>query len=105
MKLTEVQEFMQDEYFLYGYDHALHTFSKDDIRRKYQDIALKAGYRNTAENNLKINYDPNVEVHIFSRENKINESSLIIEAPVEKKFGESISFKVAARAELTSLYK
>ena len=92
-----------NQYYQYGYDHALHNFSKDSVSRKYQDFFVSAGLRNTAVNDFKVNYNPNVTAHIFSRENKINESSLIIEAPVEKKFGESISFKVAAIANLTNL--
>ena len=92
-----------NQYYQYGYDHALHNFAKDSVSRKYQDFFVSAGLRNTAVNDFKVNYNPNVTAHIFSRENKINESSLIIEAPVEKKFGESISFKVAAIANLTNL--
>jgi len=91
-----------NEYFLYGYDHSLHTFLKDDIRRKYQDIALSAGFRNTTENNFKLNYNLNAAAHIFSRENLISESTLMLEAPVEKKFSEKVSFKVGARADLTN---
>ncbi len=92
-----------NQYYQYGYDHTLHNFSKDSVSRKYQEFFVSAGLRNTAVNDFKVNYNPNVTAHIFSRENKINESSLIIEAPVEKKFGESISFKVAAIANLTNL--
>ncbi len=92
-----------NQYYQYGYDHTLHNFSKDSVSRKYQDFFVSAGLRNTAVNDFKVNYNPNITAHIFSRENKINESSLIIEAPVEKKFGESISFKVAAIANLTNL--
>ena len=91
-----------NEYFLYGYDHALHTFSKDDIRRKYQDIALTAGFKNTTVNDFNLNYNLNAGAHIFSRENKISESTLMLEAPVEKRFGEKVAFKVAARADLTN---
>ena len=91
------------QYYQYGYDHGLHTFPKDSVRRKYQDFTIAAGLRNIAVNEMHINYNPNVEAHIFSRENKVNESSLILEAPVEKKFTESISFKVAARADITNL--
>jgi hypothetical protein len=92
-----------NQYYQYGYDHTLHNFSKDSVSRKYQEFFVSAGLRNTAVNDFKVNYNPNVTAHIFSRENKINESSLIIDAPVEKKFGESISFKVAAIANLTNL--
>ena len=91
----------QREYYQYGYDHSLHTFLKDDIRRKYQDIALSAGFRNTTENDFKVNYDPNAALHFFSRANKVSESSVILDAPVGKRFGEQVAFKVAARAELT----
>ncbi|MEP6594525.1 MAG: hypothetical protein ABJA71_01210 [Ginsengibacter sp.] len=91
-----------NEYFLYGYDHALHTFSKDDIMRKYQDIALTAGFRNTTVNDFKLNYNLNAGAHVFSRENKISESTLMLEAPVEKRFGEKVAFKVAVRADLTN---
>ncbi len=90
------------QYYQYGYDHAINTFSKDAVSRKYQDIIVSAGLRNIATNDLLVNYNPNIEAHIFSRENKINESNLIVEAPVEKKFGEAVSIKVAARADLAN---
>ncbi|MDB5221685.1 MAG: hypothetical protein JWN83_352 [Chitinophagaceae bacterium] len=90
------------QYYQYGYDHALHTYPKDSVSRKYQDFSVAAGLRNIAVNDANINYNPNVEAHIFSRDNKINESTLILEAPVEKKFGESVSFKVAAKADITN---
>jgi hypothetical protein len=90
------------QYYQYGYDHVAHTFPKDSVSRKYQDFTVAAGLRNIAVNDLNINYNPNVEAHVFSRENKINESTLILEAPVEKKFGKSVSLKVAARADITN---
>lgn len=91
------------QYYQYGYNHALHSFPKDSVSRKYQDFFVSAGLRNTAVNNFNVNYDPNVTAHIFSRENKVNESSLIIDAPVEKKFGESVALKVTGDVTLTNL--
>jgi len=91
------------EYFLYGYNHSLDSFSKNDVRRKYQDIAFGAGFKNTVANDFNVTYNPNAEVHVFSRGNKISETTLIFNAPAEKKFGEKVSFKVAAKAELTNL--
>ncbi|HUS01834.1 MAG TPA: hypothetical protein VMY77_08910 [Chitinophagaceae bacterium] len=90
------------QYYQYGYDHAAHTFPKDSVSRKYQDFTVGVGLRNIAVNDLHVNYNPNVEAHIFSRENKVNESTLILEAPVEKKFGESVSLKVSAKADITN---
>ena len=62
--------FAQHEYYQYGYDHALDTFTKDDIRRNYQDISASVGFRNIAANDLNINYNPHLEFHAFSRENR-----------------------------------
>ena len=95
--------FGQHEYYQYGYDHAMHNYTKESIRRRYQDIQINGGFRNIAVNNFNVNYNPNIQANIFSRENTITESSLIADVPVEKKFGESISFKVDAKADVTSL--
>ena len=83
-----VLAFAQHEYYQYGYDHALDTFSKEDIRRSYQDFSASVGFRNIAKNDLEFNYNPHLEVHDFSRENKASETTLILNLPAEKKFGE-----------------
>ena len=88
--------FSQHEYYLYGYDHTLDSFKKADIRRSYQDFSAGVGYRNIAANNLKFVYDPHLEVHEFSRENKATETTLILNIPVEKKFSDKVSVKVTA---------
>ena len=90
------------QYYQYGYDHKLQTFIDEDIRRKYQDFTVAAGLKNISVNDLNINYNPAVEAHIFSRENIIDESTLVLDVPVEKKFGESVSIKLAARADITN---
>lgn len=90
------------QYYQYGYDQTLHAYPKDSVSRKYQDFSVAAGLRNIAVNDLHVNYNPNVAAHVFSRQNKVNESTLILEAPVEKKFGESVSLKVAAKADITN---
>lgn len=92
----------QNEYFQYGYDHSLHDFLKDSLRRKYQDVSVRAGIKNVAVNDYNINYNPHAEVHVFTRQNKISESTLILDAPVESRFGDNVAFKVSARADLTN---
>ena len=88
--------FSQHEYYLYGYDHTIDTFNKSDIRRSYQDLSAKVGFKNIAANDLDINYDPHLELHAFSREGKINETTLLLNLPAEKKFGEHVSIKLTA---------
>ncbi len=88
--------FAQHEYYQYGYNHAKDTFNKANIRRSYQDLSASVGYRNIAVNNLNINYDPHLELHAFSREGKISETTLLLNLPAEKKFGDNVSIKVSA---------
>ena len=88
--------FAQHEYYQYGYDHLLDSFNKADIRRSYQDLSAGIGFRNIAVNDLNFIYDPHLEVHEFSRENKASETSLLFNLPAEKKFSESVSLKVTA---------
>ncbi len=90
--------FAQHEYYLYGYDHAKDSFAKSDIRRSYQDLSASVGYRNIAANNLNFIYDPHLEFHAFSRENKATETTLLLYIPVEKKFSDAVSFKLNATA-------
>lgn len=88
--------FAQHEYYQYGYDHAVDTFSKADIIRSYQDLSASVGFRNIAVNDADINYDPHLELHAFSREGKVNETTLLLNLPAEKKVGENVSIKVTA---------
>jgi hypothetical protein len=88
--------FAQHEYYQYGYDHSLDSFRKADIRRSYQDLSAGIGFRNIALNDLKFTYDPHLELHTFSRENKASETTLILNIPAEKKFSETVSLKINA---------
>lgn len=93
---------MHDVY-LYGYDHALYNYNKkDSVRNQFQDVMLKAGFRNTTMGEFGIKYNPNVQVNIFTNKNKLSESSLIVTAPVEKQFAESFALKVEGKADITS---
>ena len=90
-------EFAQHEHYLYGYNHAIDSFAKSDIRRSYQDFSASVGFRNIAHNDIGINYDPHLEVHEFSRENKATETTLMVNLPAEKRFSDAVSFKIEAR--------
>ncbi|MEP7143534.1 MAG: hypothetical protein ABI707_11720 [Ferruginibacter sp.] len=92
----------QQDYYLYGYDHLLHNYGKSDVLQRFQDVSLKGGIRNKDKNETGINYNPNVEISIFSNQDKLTESSLVVETPVEKTFGEVFSVKVAAKADITT---
>lgn len=92
---------VQDNY-LYGYDHALHNYSKADVLQRFQTLSLSGGIRNKAETGTGINYDPHVEVNLFSNEKKATESSLVLTVPVSKTFADAFTIKAAAKADITS---
>jgi hypothetical protein len=58
----------QQDYSLYGYDHLMHNYSKSDVLQRFQDITVKGGIRNKAENETGINYNPSVQINVFSNQ-------------------------------------
>ena len=94
--------YSQNYYYLYGYDHNIYTFKKDQLRQQFQDITFTGGIRNTITTPLRISYNPNAEVNFFTNKNKLSETTLKINLPVQKQFGESVSFKVEGKADFTN---
>lgn len=92
----------QRNYNLYGYDHELFDFKKSEVRQNFQEVNIKAGIRNTATTPLRISYNPNVQVNIFNRRDYLTETSFLFDIPVEKKFGDQVTFKVAAKGDFTN---
>lgn len=95
--------FSNHQYFQYGYDHTLYPgYSKDDLRRSYQDVNVKLGYRNTAPNTLGIDYNPHVEFHTFGRESFVKENTFIFNLPAEKRFGDKVLAKLAVKGNINA---
>lgn len=92
----------QHDYYLYGYDHLAHTYNKADVLQRLTNVKLKAGFRNRDVNESGISYDPNVEINIFTSQNKLSESSLLFIAPAEKSIDDKFSIKLTAKADITS---
>lgn len=94
----------QNNYFLYGYDHAIFDYKKEDIKQHFQDINITAGIRNTNITAYHISYDPSVSLNIFSNIGKLNETTFTVNAPVEKKFGDNFALKVVAKGDFTNYF-
>ena len=91
-----------NNYYLYGYDHSIHTYNKSDIRQQFQDINISGGIRNIVSNSMDISYNPNLQINFFTNKNKLSETSIVIDAPVEKKFNDEITLKLSAKADFTN---
>lgn len=91
----------QNNQYLYGYNHQLFTYQKKDIQQKFQDLEIAGGFKNTAPNPLNMSYDLQVEYHIFTNKDKLNEGTFKALLPVSYKINEEFSAKVEAMADLT----
>ena len=89
-------------YYLYGYDHTRYNYNKDSIRQQFQNIGFRAGFKNTVHTGTGINYDPNLEVDLFTNKDKVNETDALIIVPVEKNINEKFSAKAELKADITS---
>ena len=92
----------QSDYYLYGYDHKAHSYKKEDLLQRFSTFKVKAGFKNKDVNETGINYNPNVEINVFSNKNKLVENSLMADVPVEKIIDDKFSVKVAAKADITT---
>ncbi len=92
----------KNDYNLYGYDHVLYSYDKKDIRQQLQDIGLSVGVRNTEANSVGINYNPSAQINFFSNKEKVNETTIALLLPIEKRVRDDISFKVALKAEFAN---
>lgn len=105
---TEKNEFTgsiairQQDYYLFGYNHDLYSFNKNDVLQRFQTISMAAGVKNKLPTETGINYNPTVAVHIFNSPNKLYENSLLIKAPVEKTFNDVFTIKLSASADITT---
>ena len=92
----------QNNNYLYGYNHSLYTFKKDSVRQQFQDLVLTGGVRNTTSGEYGISYNSNITVINFTNKNKVNESTVIANAPITKTFGDAFMLKIDAKADITS---
>jgi len=91
-----------DENFLYGYDTAIYKYTKKEVRQQFQNFSATIGIRNTKMGEFGIKYNPSLEVSNFTNISKLTETSFILNAPLEKQFGEAFAIKVEARADITA---
>ncbi len=105
---TEKQEWYgsarlyQRDNFLYGYDHNLYSFKRNDVLQRFIRVHLTAGLRNKIITASEINYDVRVEADLFKLQGKASENSLKATAPFSVALGEHLTASVTAVADLTT---
>jgi hypothetical protein len=91
-----------NNYYLYGYDHNAYSFLKSDIRQQFQDITISGGIRNTVSTKADISYNHHMQLSFFTNKNKLSETTVILEAPVEMKVNEELAVKLKATGDFTN---
>ena len=94
-------ELNRRQYALYGYDHTIYEYNKEDIRHRFQEIELVTGFRNTSKNNFNFDYNPNIKINLFAGKDSLSETSLQLNLPAEKKISDLISIKFNGIIDLT----
>ncbi len=89
-------------YYLYGYNHSLVSFKRDSIQQQFQNVTLRAGYKNTQATETGISYNPNIEVNLFTNKNKAAETNFIISIPFEKIINDNFSAKLELKTDITN---
>jgi hypothetical protein len=94
---------MAQDYYAYGYNNNAFNFKRDSLRLRYQDIQLMAGLRNIQSGDeVKLYYNPSLTINVFNSDKRASESHLVLDLPVETRFGESFALNVTAKADITS---
>ncbi len=93
--------FNQDQYYQYGYDHSLHSFSKDSIRQRFSTISAEAGLRNLSPTTYGLSFAPVFKINALKDNKDNNEVNAVLNLPIEKNIGEDMAIKLGLVADLT----
>ena len=96
--------FSSNDYFLYGYRPTTLSFTKEQLRQRFQTIEGKVHFRNTVPTEFGLTYHPSLRVSYMmdNKTNKGTESNTVLDLPLEKTFGKIFAFNLGATADLTS---
>jgi hypothetical protein len=99
--------FTSDEYFLYGFQPETLSYSKEDLRQRFQTIEGRLHFRNIIPTEFGLSYNPNIRVSVFGDNHtlKASEANTVVNLPLEKSFGETVGFKLGLTADLTNYRK
>lgn len=75
---------------------------KDSLRRRYKDVGVKIGLSNKTKNTAALDYHPTLSIDAFSGNRGEHESTLVIDAPFEKKISKTFNAKLGVTANISS---
>src|SRR6478609_5248609 len=92
-----------DDYFLYGIPEGS-TYTKDQLKQRFQKIEGKVSLRNIVPTDLGISYQPSLRVSYFgdNHDPAGTEANSVLTLPVSKNFGKATAFNLGLTADLTN---
>lgn len=97
--------FKNDAYHLYGYDHNLYQYSKNQVLQRFMSMEASVGFRNKEETEFGLKYDPNIKIGFFNDNQNAREFNAIANLPLQKSIGDALSFNLSLNADYTQLDK
>ncbi|MBS1563720.1 MAG: hypothetical protein JST39_04990, partial [Bacteroidetes bacterium] len=97
--------FKTEDYFFYGYSPSTLSFTKDQLKQKFQTFSGKINMRNLAPTEFGLTYNPNLKVDVFNVQNamtKGTETNTVLNLPLTKTFGRFFGINLGGTADLTN---
>lgn len=96
--------FSSDDYYLYGFRPDSLSFTKDQLRQRFQTIEGRVSLRNIVPTDFGLSFQPSARVAVFTdnHEPKSSEANSVVTLPVQKNFGKTTAFNLGLTADLTS---
>lgn len=96
--------FSSDNYYLYGFRPDTLSFTKDQLRQRFNTLEARVSLRNMVPTNFGLTYNPSLRVSVFgdNHDPKASESNTVLNLPVQKSFGRSTAFNLGATADITN---
>ncbi len=91
----------QDQYRLYGYDHNLYNYTKNQVKQNFSTTNLTLGFKNVQPTEYGLNYNPKLTANLFTDNKKANEINAILDVPVQKNIGDNVGIQIGAAVDYT----
>lgn len=84
----------------FGFDSSRYRYTKTQVENKVTNFTSLFGIKNANPTEWGINYNPTFAINYAANNFKNNEIRGILNVPLEKNFGNKLSFKVTAHADV-----
>jgi hypothetical protein len=86
----------------FGFNNAIYNYTQDFVKHNVNTLATLFSVKNANPTEWGINYNPSVAINYASNNYKNNELRAIISIPLEKRFGQYLTFNVKGVADIAT---